>query len=185
MPLTPPPAENFIEALRSRIVEGRTMDPYQFRPVVIPLQVELSGTRLQGSANFNIPSNQRLLIHQFLPHVVPTNVSAAGNAPSGTQVNALVLGSGGNLDTVIARATNCRVSLAFASRTFEFFVQKSFALSDLLATDGEGGLDLVDMFGPIPQGTTIDLNAALVDSTAAAVIACEYGISIVGTYVQV
>lgn len=180
--LTPPPASNFIESLRSRIVEGRTLNPYEFRPVAIPLQVTLSNTRTQGTASFTIPSNQRLILMAFTPHIVPTNLNAAANAP--TAFGAGFLNGGGNLDTILARATNCRINLGLASRTFDLFVNSAFALSDLLSTNGTTP-SLMDMPGILPQGTNIDLNAALVDTTAAAAPSCEYGIVLIGAYVQV
>lgn len=180
--LTPPAPQNFIESLRSRIVEGRTFNPYEYRPVAIPLQVTLSNTRLQGTASFTIPSNQRLILMSFTPIVVPTDLNAAANAPSA--FGAGFLNGGGNLDTLLARAQNCRVNLGLASRTFDLFVQQAFVLSDLLSTDGTDP-SLMDMPGILPQGTNIDLNAALVDTTAAADPACEYGLVLIGAYVQV
>jgi hypothetical protein len=180
--LTPPPANNFIESLRSRIVEGRTLNPYEYRPVAIPLQVTLSNTRAQGTASFTIPSNQRLIVFEFTPHVVPTDLNAAANAPSA--FGAGFLNGGRNLDTILARATNCRINLGMASRTFDLFVQQAFTLSDLLSTDGTQP-SLMDMPGILPQGTNIDLNAALVDTSAAAAPPCEYGIVLIGAYVQV
>jgi hypothetical protein len=180
--LTPPPANNFIESLRSRIVEGRTLNPYEYRPIAIPLQVSLSDTRPQGTASFTIPSNQRLIVFQFTPHIVPTNLNAAGNAPSA--FGAGFLNGGGNLDTVLARATNCRVNLGMASRTFDMFLNSAFSLSDLLSTNGTTP-SLMDMPGILPQGTNIDLNAALADTSAAAGVSCEYGLVLIGAYVQV
>ena len=180
--LTPPPAGNFIESLRSRIVEGRTFTPYEYRPVAIPLQVTLSDTRAQGTASFTIPSNQRLILMGFTPHVVPSNVSAAGNAPGA--FGGGFLNGNTNLDTIIARATNCRINLGLASRTFDLFVNSAFALSDLLSTNGTTP-SLMDMPGVIPQGTNIDLNASLVDTSAAAAVSCEYGLVLIGAYVQV
>ena len=180
--LTPPPASNFIESLRSRIVEGRTLTPYEYRPVAIPLQVELSNTRPQGTASFTIPSNQRLIIFQFTPHVVPSSVSATGNAPGA--FGAGFLNGGDNLDTILARAQNCRINLGMASRTFDLFVNSAFALSDLLSTDGTDP-SLMDMPGMLPQGTNIDLNASIVDTSAAAGIPCEFGLVLIGAYVQV
>jgi hypothetical protein len=182
--LTPPPASNFIESLRSRIVEGRTFNPYEYRPVAIPLQVTLGATRPQGTASFTIPSNQRLILFQFTPIVVPSSISAANNDPAAMQ-----LAAGGNLDVILARATNCRINLGLASRTFDLFVQQAFTLSDLLSTDGTDP-SLMDMPGMIPQGTNIDLNAALVDPKIKAagpvtVPDCEYGIVLIGAYVQV
>lgn len=179
--LTPPPASNFIESLRSRIIEGRTLTPYEFRPVAIPLQVTLSNTQAQGTASFTIPSNQRLIVTRLTPHVVPSNVSAAANAPTALFGGA---STGTNLDTIIARATNCRINLGMASRTFDLFVQQAFTLSDLLSTDGTDP-SLFDMPGIIPQGTNLDLNAALVDTSATAAPACEYGLVLIGAYVQV
>lgn len=182
--LTPPAPANFIESLRSRIVEGRTLNPYEFRPVAIPLQVTLSATRQQGSASFTIPSNQRLIIRQFLPHVVPTAPSAPLNAPSAIPLNA----AGGNFDTLVARAMNCRINLGMASRTFDLFAQSAFSLGDLFAQNGTDP-SLFDMPGMLPQGTNIDLNAALVDPNVDVVPNgvpdCEYGLVLVGTYVQV
>ena len=180
--LTPPPAGNFIESLRSRIIEGRTLTPYEYRPVAIPLQVSLSNTRAQGTASFTIPSNQRLIVFRLTPHLVPTDLNAAANSP--TAFGAGFLNAGKNLDTILARAQNCRINLGMASRTFDLFVQQAFTLSDLMSTDGTDP-SLMDMPGILPQGTNLDLNAALVDTTAAAAPSCEYGLVIIGAYVQV
>lgn len=180
--LTPPAPQNYIESLRSRIIEGRTLTPYEYRPVAIPLQVSLSNTRAQGTASFTIPSNQRLIVFRMTPHIVPSDLNASANAPDA--FGAGFLDGGGNLDTILARATNCRINLGLASRTFDLFVQTAFTLSDLLSTDGTDP-SLMDMPGVIPQGTNIDLNAALVDTAAGAAPSCEYGLVIIGAYVQV
>jgi hypothetical protein len=37
----------------------------------------------------------------------------------------------------------------------------------------------------LPQGTNIDLNISLVDTAGTAATACEYGLVLVGAYVQV
>lgn len=180
--LAPPAPQNFMESLRSRIVEGRTLTPYDYRPVAIPLQVTLSNTRAQGTASFTIPSNQRLILFRMTPHVVPTDLNAAANAPSA--FGAGFLNGGRNIDTILARANNCRINLGLTSRTFDLFVNSAFALSDLLSTDGTDP-SLMDMPGLITQGTNIDLNAALVDTSAGAAPSCEYGLVLIGAYVQV
>ena len=182
--LAPPAPQNYIETLRSRIIEGRTLTPYEYRPVAIPLQTTLNAALAQGSASFTIPSNQRLILRQFIPHVVPSVVSAAGNAPSGSTTNAAILPATNNANTLYARALNCRLNLALASRTFDLFVQNAFTLADLMSFNG-GDPSLADMPGILPQGTNIDLNISLVDTAGTAATACEYGIVLVGAYVQV
>ncbi len=183
MPFTFPAPKDYIETLRSRIVEGRSMNPYEYRPVVIPMQVTLGAARQQGTATFNIPSNQRLAIRQMVPIAVPVNVSAAGNAPTGVLTNALVLGSGTNADIIYSRMQNCRIDLGLNSQMFNLFQQLSFPLSDLSSFHGEIA-GLTDMPGILVQGTTINLTASLSDLSAAGAD-CEYGIAILGTYVQV
>jgi hypothetical protein len=178
MPLTPPDRAHFIEVLRSRIVEGRTLNPYQYRPVVIPLQVTLGADRQQGQASFNLPSNQRMLIRQFIPIVVPANVSAAANEMTG----ASLLTTGGVEDMVLARAQNCKIDLGLNSRMFNLFQQMSFPLSDLLFQYG-GEANLKDMPGILVQGTTIDLTASLSDLDAAGGDT-QYGLAIAGLYIQ-
>lgn len=183
MPFSPPPVENYIEALRSRIIEGRTFNPYEYRPVVIPLQVTLGPTRQQGTATFTIPSNQRLAIRQLVPIATPVDVSAAAFAPTGTLVNAAVLNSGVNSDIIYGLMQNCRIDLGLNSRMFNLFQQLSFPLSDIAAQDGEI-FGLTDQPGILVQGTTIDLTASLSDLSAA-LANVEYGIAILGTYAQV
>lgn len=179
MPLTPPDKAHYIETMRSRIVEGRTLNPYQFRPVVIPLQVTLGANRQQGQASFNIPSNQRFIVRQFIPIVVPENVSAEAN----TMTGASLLTTGGADDLLFGRAQNCKIDLGLNSRMFNLFQQFSFPLSDLMFQDG-GDANLKDMPGILVQGTTIDLTASLSDLGAAGGDT-QYGLAISGLYIQV
>ena len=186
--IAPPPQSNYIESLRSRIVEGRTLTPDQFRPVTISLQMTLSDTSPRGQANFTIPSNQRMLLMAFMPHIVPATMSNPLDATSGVfNVGVPAVGdvlAGGTVeDLIYAKAQNCRVSLGLVSQTFQLFPQYNFALSDLLAYNGESP-SLMDMPGILPQGTTIDLLASLQD-TAAAGGPTEYGIVLVGAYINV
>jgi hypothetical protein len=191
MQITPPPPDQFIESLRSRIVEGRTFNPDQYRPIVIPLQVVLGATQLQGQATFVIPSNQRLIIRQFLPHIVPigsagnNGLSDAANATSGVfnvgvPAAGDVLAGGTVEDRLWAWAQNCRVSLSMVSSTFQLFPQYQFSLGDLMSYNA-AKTTLFDMPAIIPQGTTLEMLASLQDSTASG-SNTQYGIVIVGTY---
>lgn len=186
MPLTPPDRARYIETLRSRIVEGRTLNPYQYRPVVIPLQVTLGAGRQQGQASFNLPSNQRFLVRQFIPIVVPktndTLDTMTGNAT--TAPGALTFAfTGTNEDLLLMKAMNCRIDLGLTSRMFNLFQQMNFPLSDATSWFG-GEINQKDMPGVLPQGTTIDLTASLTD-LAAAGSDTQYGLAIAGVYVQV
>jgi hypothetical protein len=191
MPMIAPPAPDcYIETLRSRIVEGRTLSPDQYRPVVLPLQVTLGASRLIGSASFTIPSNQRFLVFQFMPHIVPVSVSAAADATSGVfNVGVPAAGdivAGGTVeDRLLTKMMNCRINMAFVSYTYQLFPQLNFSLSDLSSAMGESP-SLMDMPAILPQGTNIDLQVSLQDSSAAAVGAdTEYGILLVGAYINV
>lgn len=186
--LTPPPPQNFIESLRSRIVEGRTINPYEYRAVVQPIQVTLGANRQQGTATFTIPSNQRLLIRQFVPIVVPVSVSDPLDSPTGQFTVGVpapgdVFAGGTIEDRLYAKAQNCRIDLGLNSRMFNLFQQLSFPLSNLMAYNGEIA-GLADQPGILVQGTTIDLTASLSD-LAVAGGDTEYGIAILGAYVQV
>jgi hypothetical protein len=186
--IAPPPQSNYIESLRSRIVEGRTLTPDQFRPVTISLQMTLGATSPRGQANFTIPSNQRMLLFQFMPHIVPATLSNPLDATSGVYnvgVPAVgdVLAGGTVNDLLFAKAQNCRVSLGLVSQTFQLFPQYNFSLSDLMSYNGNDP-SLMDMPGILPQGTTIDLLASLQD-TGAAGGDTEYGIVLVGAYINI
>jgi len=183
MPLTPPDQSRYIETLRSRIVEGRTLTPYDYRPVVIPLQVSLGATRQQGQANFNIPSNQRLLVRQIVPIVVPDRVSSTNeqSVDDGGLLPAFMAAS--VEDDLYGKAQNCRIDLGLNSRMFNLFQQFSFPLADLTFWAG-GEANLKDMPGILVQGTTIDLTASLSDLSAAG-SDTQYGLLISGIYVQV
>ena len=179
MPLNPPIPSQMIQTLASRIVEGRVLTPNEYRPVVIPLQVTLGPNRQQGQASFNLPSNQRLIVRQFIPIVVPSNVSNAAETMDGSSL----LKTGDVADNLLAKAQNCRIDLGLNSRMFNLFQQFSFPLSDL--TFGYGGeANLKDMPAILVQGTTIDLTASLSDLSAAT-SDTQYGLAIAGLYVQV
>jgi hypothetical protein len=189
MPVIAPPAPDcLIETLRSRIVEGRTLSPDQFRPVVLPLQVTLGQNRQVGSASFTIPSNQRFIVFQFMPHIVPVSVSSPLDATSGVfnvgvPAPGDVLAGGTVEDRLLAKAMNCRINMAFVSYTYQLFPQLNFALSDLSSAMGESP-GLMDMPAILPQGTNIDLQASLQDSSAAGADT-EYGVLLVGAYITV
>lgn len=184
MLIAPPPAQNFMETLRSRIVEGRSLSPYEYRPIVIPLFVTLGASRLQGGAQFTLPSNQRFRFRQMIPHVVMREPSAEDMVNGGLFTAAGGVFNGGDAaDRIYAKMQNCRVTLKMASQTFDLFPQFSFPLSDLSSFNGFIS-SLFDMPGIIPQGTTIDLLASLSDPAAAG-SDTEYGIALVGSYVAV
>lgn len=188
--LAPPPQENFIESLRSRIVEGRTLTPDQYRPISISLQTTLgiSAAAQRGQAQYTIPSNQRMLLLQMTPIIVPVTLSNPLDSTSGVfnvgvPAAGDVLAGGVLRDLLYAKAQNCRVSLGLVSQTFQLFPQYNFALSDLMAENGESP-GLMDMPGILPQGTTIDLLAALQDVNAAGGDT-EYGIRLDGVFIAV
>lgn len=183
MPLTPPDQSRYIETLRSRIVEGRALNPNIYRPVVIPLQVSLGANRQQGQANFNIPSNQRLIVRQFIPIIIPDRVSAEAEASVDDGGTLPLFMAASVEDDLYAKAQNCRIDLGLNSRMFNLFQQFSFPLSDLTSWGG-GEANLKDMPGILVQGTTIDLTASLSDLGAAG-SDTQYGLAIAGLYVQV
>ena len=190
MSLAPPAQKYFIESLRSRIVEGRTLNPYEFRPIVIPLQVTLNATASQGQAQYIIPSNQRMLLMGFTPHIVPVTLSNPLDATSGVYNVGVpapgdVLAGGTVLDMLYAKALNCRISLKLVSSTFDLFPQQNIAISDFMSLNGESP-SLMDMPGILPQGTTISMLAALQDtSIAAAGGDTEYGLVLTGAFIGV
>ena len=187
MSIAPPPPENFIQSLRSRIVEGRTFNPDQYRPIIIPLQVGLSSTRLSGSATYIIPSNQRFLLTQFVPIIVPIDVSDVADSVTGQFTAGIpavgdVFAGGTIEDRLYAKAQNCRINLSLVSDTFQLFPQFSFSLGDLMAENGASSL--VDMPGIIPQGTTINMLASLADATAVGGDT-QYGLVLMGVFINV
>lgn len=190
MSIAPPAPKYFIETLRSRIVEGRTMNPYQYRPITISLQVTLTAASPQGQAQFVIPSNQRMLLMGFTPHIVPVTLSNPLDATSGVYNVGVpgpgdVLAGGTVLDMLYAKALNCRVSLKLVSDTFDLFPRQDFALSDLMSLNGESP-SMMDMPGILPQGTTLSLLASLQDTSAAAAGGdTEYGLVLTGAYIAV
>lgn len=186
--IAPPSPDCYIETLRSRIVEGRTLSPDQYRPVVVPLQTTLGASNPRGSASFFIPSNQRFLVFQVIPLVVPVSLSDPLDATSGVfNVGIPAAGdviAGGTIeDRLLTKAMNCRINLAMVSYSFQVFPQQNFALSDLSSVDGESP-SLFDMPAILPQGTNIDLQAALQDVSAAGADT-KYGIILVGAYINV
>lgn len=189
MSIQPPPQQNFIEALRSRIVEGRTILPEEFRPVAIPLQVTLGTTRQQGTANFNIPTNQRMMIRQLLPICVPVDASAAGDSPNGLFTgggaifNPAVVETGTVEDVLLSKMGNCRIDLGINSRMSNLFPRLSFPLGSVSSWFGED-FSFADVFGILVQGTSIDLTASLTD-LAAAGADTQYGVVVCGAYVNV
>jgi len=184
MLIAPPPQSNFIETLRSRIVEGRSLSPYEYRPIVIPLFVELGTLRLQGGAQFTLPSNERFRFRQIIPHVVMRTPSAETITNGGDFTAAGGVFDGGDApDRIYAKMANCRITLKMASQTFDLFPQFSFPLSDLSTFNGFE-TTMFDMPGILPQGTTIDLLASLSDPAAVG-SDTEYGVILIGSYVSV
>lgn len=181
MQIAPPPDNAFLQPLTSRIIEGRTITPYDYRAVAIPLYTVLGGATQRGSASYNIPSNMKFRVRQLIPHVVLTN-PAAETEPYNEAGPALSY-MGGVMDRIYTKAMNCRVSLSFQSRAYEVMPQMSFPLSDLLAQSGVAP-SFLDMPGELLQGTMIDLSASLTDSTAA-FSDTEYGIVLVGAFIRV
>jgi hypothetical protein len=185
--LAAPPKDQYIETLRSRIIEGRTSNPYEYRAIIVPIWVTLSATNPRGNATFNIPSNQRFRVKQILPHIVPVDVTAASNAitNAGNFTPAGGVYNGGDVaDRILSKAMNCRISLALNSRTFELFPNYNFPLSDVLSFDGQD-FSMTDMPMILTQGTAIDMTASLTDTNAAiADGATQYGVIFVGTYIN-
>lgn len=179
MQIAPPPPNAFLQPLTSRIIEGRTITPYDYRSVAIPLYVALDANTPRGSASYTIPSNMRFRVRQLIPHVVLTNPSDAAESFAG----GTPLENPDGVGRLYAKAMNCRVSLALQSRAFEVMPNLSFPLSDLMSING-GQSSFLDMPGSILQGSTIDLNAGLIDLNAG-YSTTEYGIILVGAFIRV
>ena len=178
MQILPPPDNAFLQPITSRIIEARTITPYDYRAVALPLYTTLGAGQLQGSASYTIPTNMKMRIRQLQAHIVVLDPADA--AENGVGIYA------GSIDIrqrLYAKAMNCRASLAFQSRTFEVFPQYSFPLSDLMSQNGQG-TTFLDMPGTLIAGTTIDLNVGLIDSNAA-LSNTEYGIVLVGALIRV
>jgi hypothetical protein len=129
-----------------------------------------------------------MLLLQMTPLIVPVTLSSPLDATSGVYNVGVpapgdVLAGGTITDLLYGKAQNCRVSLGLVSQTFQLFPQYNFALSDLMAENGEAP-GLMDMPGILPQGTTIDLLAALQDLGAAGGDT-EYGLRLDGLYIAV
>jgi hypothetical protein len=178
MQLAPPPDNAFLQPITSRILEARTITPYDYRAVVLPLYTTLSSSQLRGSASYTIPTNMKMRVRQIQAHIAVVNPADAAEAGVGlyaADVNAQA--------RLYAKAMNCRASLAFQSRTFDVFPQFAFPLSDLMSQNGVV-TTFLDMPGTLIAGTTIDLNVSLTDS-GAALSATEYGIVLVGSLIRV
>jgi hypothetical protein len=129
-----------------------------------------------------------MLLLQMTPLIVPVTLSSALDATSGVfnvgvPAAGDVLAGGTVADLLYGKAQNCRVSLGLVSQTFQLFPQYNFALSDLMSFNGNDP-SLMDMPGILPQGTTIDLLAALQDINAAGGDT-EYGLVLSGVYINV
>ena len=179
MQIAPPPADAYLQPITSRIIEGRTITPYDYRAVAVPLYTTLTSTTTRGSATYNIPSNMKFRVRQIIPHIALVNPAAETETWDG----ATLLTGGTAMDRIYTKAMNARISLAFQSRAFEVIPNMSFPLSDLLAQSGEAP-SFLDMPGELLQGTTIDLSVALSDADAA-FSDTEYGIIIVGAFIRV
>lgn len=192
MQIAPPPDNAYLQPLTSRIIEGRLITPYDYRAVAIPLYTTLDGNTLRGSATYTIPTNMRLRMRQVIPHIAIVNPAAdaefpladpqfhPGNFAPNTDA---IFKSGGAADRILAKAMNCRISLAFQSRSFEVIPNMAFPLSDLMAQNGQSP-SFLDMPGSILQGSTLDLNAGLADQSLA-LSATEYGVILVGALIRV
>lgn len=192
MQIAPPPDNAYLQPLTSRIIEGRIITPYDYRAVAIPLYTTLDGNTLRGSASYNIPTNMRFRVRQVIPHIALLSPSADAEFPAADPTfhpgdfapNAdAIYKSGGVMDRVMAKAMNCRISLAFQSRAYEVIPNLAFPLSDLFAQSGMSP-SFLDMPGEILQGTTLDLNVGLTDPNLA-LSATEYGVILVGAFIRV
>ena len=105
--------------------------------------------------------------------VFNVGVPAAGDIIAGGTVE----------DRLLTKAMNCRVNMAFVSYTYQLFPQLNFSLANLSSVMGESP-SLMDMPAILPQGTNIDLQVSLQDSAAAGADT-EYGILLVGAYINV
>lgn len=189
MQIAPPPDNAYIQTLTSRIVEGRTITPYDYRAVVIPLYTTLSTAQPIGSATYTLPSNMKFRLRKITPHIAPLLVSNETiTRPGNFQPQNLagdVFAGGDVIDRLYGKAMNCRVNIALQSRAFDLTFNQAFALSDLMSENGVAP-GFADQPGLILQGTTIDLNAGLIDTTAAVVGSpTEYGVLLIGSFIRV
>ena len=191
MQIAPPPDNAYLQPLTSRIIEGRTIVPYDYRAVAIPLYTTLDAGTSKGSASYTIPTNMRFRVRQVIPHIALLSPSADAEFPvadptfhPGDFAPNLdpIYRSGGVFDRIYAKAMNCRISLAFQSRAFEVIPNLSFPLSDLFAQSGMSP-SFLDMPGSILQGSTLDLNASLND-TDLGLSPTEYGVILIGSFIR-
>lgn len=192
MPFQPPPQEAFIERIRSRIVEGRKLSPYDYESVVIPLYAVLDETGgaygPRGGAQFILPSEKRFRLQQVLPIVVLDTISNEVLTNGGVFVYdgagpTLAIQGGDLFDRMYAKAQNCVIDMKFDSQEMQLNINASFRLSDLL--DGNG-VDFFDTPTTFPADTSIDLFASLQDDSAAACGSpTQYGVLLIGQLVRV
>ena len=178
MQITPPPDNAFLQPETSRIIEARTITPYDYRAIALPLYTTLGSSQLRGSASYTIPTNTKMVIRQIQAHVVVVDPASALEAGVGLYAANVTART-----RLYAKAMNCRASLSFQSRTYEVFPQQSFPLSDLMSQNGQG-TSFLDMPGTLIEGTTIDLNVGLEDPNAA-LSDTEYGVVLVGALSRV
>lgn len=178
MQILPPPNNAYLQPITSRIVEARTITPYDYRAIALPLYTTLGASQLQGSATYTIPTNMKMRVRQIQAHIAVLDPADAAENGAGMYASSIDL-----RQRLYAKAMNCRASLSFQSRTYEVFPQFSFPLSDLMSQNGVT-TTFLDMPGTLIEGTTIDLNVGLIDSNAA-LSNTEYGIVLVGALIRV
>lgn len=188
MPLTPPPAEAFIERTRSRIAEGRRLSIYDYESIVVPLCARLTSVRTRASAQWLLPADKRFRLQQILPIVnivLPgaETIANAGSFPYNAGGPTTVFAGGDVFDRVWAKAHNCQIDLKFDSQNGQVNYNPSFRLSDLF--DGSpDGMRFGDTPTAFPQDTSFDLFASLADANASG-SETEYGVLLVGQLIRV
>lgn len=184
MPFTPPPQQNYIQRIRSRIEEGRSVSPYDSLAVAIPLVCRLTTAAPNGSAKLVLKNRSRFRLQQIIPivNIVTPRLEVVTNAGDFRYVIGSAFAGGDVFDRIYAKAHNCAIDLKFDSQEYPLNANASFRLSDLFEENG-GSARFFDCPTTFSEDTSVDLLASLQD-TAAADSLTEYGVLLVGSYVR-
>jgi hypothetical protein len=186
MPFQPPPPDAFQERVRSRVVELRSLNVYDYQPISIPLWCQLNSTNTRGNAQFITPPQKRLVILGVTPVVNILQPSQEVIANLGSFVynggGPTTVFAGGNVrDRLMAKALNCVIDFWAYNQDIQINFNRSICLGDFYT----GGVETnwLDNPTPWPDGSTFDLFASLNDSTAAG-STTEYGLRLDGFLVR-
>lgn len=168
----PGPAEGAqVDRIKSYLAELKDIGPGDYEIVTVTLKKSLLAGTTTGNDTYPAPGNRQIIIGEIHPHLALINAAGESLAIAN-------LGNPSLADREILKMMNCRVQLQVKNHSLDLFQNASKTIS--LNSLRKRPMNLWHAPYIVPMGGLLQMDATLVDTTAAVVGGeTEYGLMLV------